>query len=334
MATSLPYHLVEKRKNMTLRFTLVSSLLLLGAALSGQRYWEPAFSAVDSQTFEYAEIAGEKLYLDLYTPARDTARKKPLLIYVHGGGFSGGKRNETGFVALARYLAERGYAVASISYRLTMRGESFSCDQPTPNKIATFRAAAEDIWAATRYAITQQSTWGIDPSRIVLSGSSAGAEAILYAAYGRAADPVDQLPKAFRYAGLISMAGAIIEVKWITAESAIPSLLFHGTCDNLVPYATAPHHYCQPGDPGYLILHGARSIADRHQQLGRPYHLFTSCGGAHGWAGRPIVEQQATIVDFLYRDVIKQAFRQIHTVVRQPEGACSYFEQPFNYCVD
>lgn len=273
------------------------------------------------------------MLLDLYRPAGDSAPDKPLVLYVHGGGFSGGRRNDPELVALARDLARRGYAVASISYRLTMRGQSFSCDQPMPNKVATFQAVAEDIWAATRFVIQRQAAWGVDPTRIVLAGSSAGAEAILHAAYTRANAP-GLVPPGYPYAGLISMAGAVVDLGWITPETALPSLLFHGTCDNLVPYATAPHHYCEPGAPGYLILHGSKAIADRLHTLGKPYYLFTACGGAHEWAGRPIVDRQAVIVDFLYRDVVRDEFRQIHEVFRQPEGSCDYFEVPFIYCTE
>jgi acetyl esterase/lipase len=319
---------------MQLRFgILLGCWLLLVGTLFSQRYLEPVFAEVDSQTFRYARVDGEDLRLDLFLPAGDKVQDKPVLLYVHGGGFAGGRRNERGFVSLARNLAARGYAVASISYRLTMRGQSFSCDQPMSNKVSTFQAAAEDVWAATRFLASRHERWGIDPGRIVLAGSSAGAEAILHAAYAQYGMP-GSTQDTFRYAGLISMAGAMIDPGWITAESAVPSLLFHGTCDNLVPYATAPHHYCAPGEPGYLILHGAKTIADRLRQLGKPYYLFTACGGAHEWAGRPIVDREATIVEFLYRDVMQGNWRQVHEVVRQSAGSCDYFEAPFPFCID
>ena len=318
---------------MIFRLLLLCHLLLGGLSLLAQRYQQPVFTTVDSQTYVYATVGGQELLMDLYTPAGDEVGDKPLVLYVHGGGFSGGRRNDPELVALARYLARRGYAVASISYRLTMRGQSFSCDQPMVNKVATFNSVAEDIWSATRFLATRQAEWGIDPTRIVLAGSSAGAEAILHAAFTRANAP-GVVNSGYPYAGVISLAGAIVDLSWITAETALPSLLFHGTCDNLVPYATAAHHYCEPGAPGYLILHGARSIADRLHSLGKPYYLFTACGGAHEWASRPIVDRQAVIVDFLYRDVVRGEFRQIHEVFRQPEGSCDYFEVPFIYCTE
>jgi predicted esterase len=50
------------------------------------------------------------------------------------------------------------------------------------------------------------------------------------------------LPADFKYGGLISMAGAIFDLALINEQSAMPIQLFHGSCDNLVPYGSAPHH--------------------------------------------------------------------------------------------
>lgn len=321
-----------------LRFPVLCGLLLLctlALPLGAQRYFAPQFDSLQRQTLTYAVTDGDTLGMDIYQPSGDTVGHRPLVLYVHGGGFSGGDRGGAATEALAAYLAARGYVFASMSYRLTMRGRSFSCDQPTPNKITTFQAAAQDIRAATRLLLERQEEWRIDPARIVLAGSSAGAEAILHAAYwsaAQAADTVTVLPEGFRYGGLISMAGALVEMRLINDSTALPSLLFHGTCDNLVPYASAPHHYCRPGDPGYVILHGARTIADRHRQLGKPYYLFTVCNGRHEWAGKPMGDYPHLMVDFLYRDIVLGHFRQVEEVVRQGGADCDYHEEDFPVC--
>ncbi len=302
--------------------------------LEAQRYAAAVFTTVDKQTFAYATVDGEVLYLDLYRAVGDTEMKKPLILYVHGGGFSGGSRDGDNLVAFAEDFAKKGYAVASISYRLTMKGKSFGCDQPAQNKIKTFQAAVQDIRQATKYVLDRKDEWGINPAQIVLAGSSAGAEAVVHAAYWKAADlPANTvtLPAGFRYAGVISMAGAIVDLQLITETTAIPTMLFHGTCDNLVPYATAPHHYCQAGDPGYLILHGARSIADRLHDIGKPYYLFTSCNGRHEWAGKPLSDYRHIMLDFMYNDILRRSYRQISEVVSQ-EGGCDYHEKGFSYC--
>jgi acetyl esterase/lipase len=302
--------------------------------LTAQRYATDQFTTVNKQTFPYGTVDGEVLSMDLYTGNGDTEMKKPLILYVHGGGFANGKRDEDNLIAFAEDMAKKGYAVVSISYRLTMKGKGFGCDQTAQNKIKTFQAAAQDIRMATKYILDQQQQWGISPDKIVLAGSSAGAEAVLHAAYWKLSDlppNTTVLPDNFRYAGVISMAGALVDLQLITESTAIPTLMFHGTCDNLVPYATAPHHYCQPGNPGYLILHGARSIADRLHDLGMPYYLFTICNGAHEWAGKPLTANRHIVLDFMYNDILRKSYRQISEVVSQ-EGSCGYHEKGFPYC--
>lgn len=85
---------------------------------------------------------------------------------------------------------------------------------------------------------------------IIICGSSAGAEPVLSTVYNLPPLREDESP--IYYAGGIAMAGAITDISRITGESAIPSMFFHGTCDNVVPYGTAPHRYCQQGKEGYL----------------------------------------------------------------------------------
>lgn len=318
----------------TLLLILTSFLLNSLQTVQAQRYATDQFTTVDKKVFPYTTVEGEVLFLDLYRPIGDIELKKPLILYVHGGGFANGNRDEANLVAFAEDFAKKGYAVASISYRLTMKDKGFGCDQTAQNKIKTFQAAVQDIRQATQYILDNQSGWGVDPAKIVLAGSSAGAEAVLHAAYWKAADlPANTvaLPAGFRYAGVISMAGAIVDLQLITETTAIPTLMFHGTCDNLVPYGTAPHHYCEPGDAGYLVLHGARSIADRLHELGKPYYLFTACNGKHEWAGRPLSNNRHIVLDFMYNDILRRSYRQISEVVAQ-EGGCDYHEKDFPYC--
>ncbi len=288
---------------------------MFAQSLRKGRYRAPVFAGLRKTTHTYTGSEETELKLDLYLPRGDAMDNRPLLLYMHGGGFAGGRRDEPQFNQFIERLAKMGYAVASMSYRLTMAGQSFGCDQPASNKIRTFQLAVEDIRKATNYVLKHQKEWGVDGNRIVLAGSSAGAEAVLHAAYWRDEDLLPgspQLPDGFRYGGVISLAGAMVDTSLITRRTAIPTQLFHGTCDNLVPYGTAPHHYCAEGDPGYLVLHGAHSIARRLENLGQPYHLVTGCGGGHEWNDQPLYRQLHLITGFLQTAVLDGRFRQAH----------------------
>ncbi|TMM31937.1 alpha/beta hydrolase [Polaribacter aestuariivivens] len=263
-------------------------------------------TTVSKKTYTYKKTKKQKLKLDFYKPKR-VKEEVPLIIYVHGGGFSGGKRNDENTVAFANKLAERGYAVASISYRLTMQKLGFGCNTSSEDKIEAFNNASEDISYAIDYILKNKRKFKIDSSKIILIGTSAGAEAILNLAY-----IYDNkiLPEDFKFAGIISMAGALISLEKITSKNAIPMQLFHGTDDRLVPYNIAPHHYCNEKDKGYLMLYGSKAIADKLKKIDKSYYLYTIKNGDHSWSGRPMQECFNEIIDFLFYDVLKKENRQ------------------------
>ena len=298
-----------------------------------ERYKEEITDSARVETYTYAFKDGKSLDMDVYFPAFDNQSQRPLIFYVHGGGFSGGMRNDSGIQVFCKKLARHGYVVSSISYRLTREGKEsgFGCDCPAVDKHNTFNDAVEDLQDATFFMIKNRDKMGIDAQKIILSGSSAGAETVLNTAYqppycyGLDSGPVS-------YAGVISMAGAIPDTSRIFKESAIPSLLFHGTCDNLVPYATAPHRHCKEDQPGYLILHGSYTIAEKLKKLGTPYWLYTYCNASHEIAGKPMVDNFDEIIDFCYSYIINKGTEQKTTIMKTDNPTCEY--QSFNFCTE
>lgn len=294
--------------------------------MESRRFLEPIFNEVKMETFTYAEKDGEQLQLDLYEPVGDDWKARPLLIYIHGGGFAVGERNGPDIQLFSRDLAKRGYLVVSMSYRLTMKGKSFSCDQAAANKIRTFQLVVEDIRDATNFLIENAGKFKLDKEKIILAGSSAGAEAILHAAFWndeQLQDNCPKLPADFQYAGLINMAGAMVESAVITADNAIPILAFHGTCDPLVPFKTSPHHYCSSEEVGYLILQGSYSICEQYHKLGASYELVVGCGIGHEWAGEPMQLYFDRMVAFLKGQVLDGTFKQERVRAGSSEN-CKY----------
>jgi len=307
---------------------------LLSLTISAQeRYKDEITDSVKVEKFTYAFKDGQDLKMDVYSPAIDNDARRALIFYVHGGGFSAGTRDGEGINVFCKKLAMHGYVVSSISYRLTRKGKetAFGCECTKVEKLNTFIKASEDLQDATFFMVQRREVLGIDPQKMIISGSSAGAETVLFAAYsppycyGLDSGPVS-------YAGVISMAGAIPDTTRLYKESAIPSLLFHGTCDNLVPYASAPHHYCKESDPGYLILHGSYTIAQKLKKLGTPYWLYTYCNAAHEIAGKPMTANLHEIVDFCYSYIIKKGTDQRTTVIKSDNKSCEY--ESFSFCTE
>lgn len=306
-------------------------LFISSVCLAQERYTEAVFDEILVETLTYATKDGEDLELDIYLPQADSETERATIIYVHGGGFSGGKRNQENIKQFCTQVANYGYVVASISYRLTRKGETtgMGCNCKANDKLNTFYAAVEDLQDATFFIIENRHQFGIDPKKIILAGSSAGAETVLNTAYqppycyGLDSGPVS-------FAGVISMAGAIPDTTVIYDESAVPSLLFHGTDDPLVPYATAPHHYCAKEKEGYLILHGAHSIAEKLHKLEVPYWLHSSCGAQHELHSKPFTDYFDVILDFCNTFVVKGEGDQRHTIIKGKQNTNKY--KPYNFC--
>lgn len=238
------------------------------------------------ETRVYAEKDGEELYLDVYMPEGGSNEVNPVMIFMHGGGFSAGSPKNESLVQLAKFANKRGYISVLISYRLTRKGKSFSCDYEASGKIETFKKSAEDFMDAVLYVVNHSEELNVDTSKIIVGGSSAGAEAVLNAVYNSSL-MFNEMAKYSKVdiSGVLSLAGAVVDARYITSESNIPAVFFHGTDDNLVPYGSAPHHYCAETEPGYIYLDGSRTIADKLKALNSSYLLFTYKGARHEISG-------------------------------------------------
>ncbi len=115
-------------------------------------------------------VDGQELKAAIYLPRNKTY--PPVLVYIHGGGFMIGTSTET--AADLRWLADRGWVVFSIDYRL------FTADNPTWNK------APADVACGLAWVHANANRFGGDPERIVLLGDSAGGNLAINLSYGTA----------------------------------------------------------------------------------------------------------------------------------------------------
>lgn len=107
----------------------------------------------------FAETADGNLLLDLYMPKDRSAEALPLVVWVYGGGWFVGNRNQIQ-LSRAYHLTRRGYAVAAISYRLS--------------SVAPFPAQIHDVKASVRYLRANAVSLGLNTERIGVWGASAG----------------------------------------------------------------------------------------------------------------------------------------------------------------
>lgn len=179
--------------------------------------------------------------LDLYEPAGDSAAKRPLIIWLHGGGFKYGTKNAKGIEIWGNTLAQRGYVMAAMNYRLTKK-------HPLRNFKDLAEAcydAIDDVRTAIRYFKTHTSAFNIDTGKIILGGNSAGGMAALQAVFSNRTDlqnVIDSnkvIGNTGNYnpdgiAGIINFWGALFNDAWLS-RTDIPIVSVCGSRDRIVP---------------------------------------------------------------------------------------------------
>lgn len=204
-----------------------------------------------------------------------------------------------------------------------MDGIGFGCDVDLHEKVIAIQIAANQLWKATSVLLENADTYNIDTSKVFAAGYSAGAETILHAAYwDREQMKIfdHHLAPDFKYAGIISGAGAIMDLNLITSENVIPLMAFHGNKDIYVPYATAAHHYCPCNSKGWLMFFGSHSIANHMKELGGTFKLITFDGGGHGEGAGYIFEDQQHVVEFINNILNAGEFNEFVTIRSEDKG--------------
>lgn len=115
---------------------------------------------------EYANINGQSLKLDVCVP-RNLEKPAPTILFIHGGGWSGGRKEEYEFYVYD--FAKRGYVTATMTYRFT--------------QIAKYPAQVQDCKTAVRWLRAHASEYKIDPNRLAVMGGSAGGYLALMVGY-------------------------------------------------------------------------------------------------------------------------------------------------------
>lgn len=268
-------------------------------------------------TYTYAIKGNDTLKLDVYSPNNiKPTDSLPVLLWMHGGGFQIGSRDNGPEKKLCEYVAEKGYLGISISYRLLRKNteSGFGCDCDNDDKLLTFREAVKDYLDAANFVVHNSRSLQVDTTKIIVGGSSAGAEAILNAAYMREYF-IDSLQtyKDVKFAGVFALAGALVNANYITKENMLPTVLFHGNDDDLVPFATGPHHDCNTSNSGYIILDGSAVIAEKLSSLETPYYFNIVKGGKHEVSSIPFA-QLDNIFDFFDRTIFNHEIVQIKII--------------------
>ena len=191
----------------------------------------------------YKQIDSIDLKLDIYRQ-KSLTKAVPVLIFIHGGGWSKGKRSD--YLPYLIDFAQKGYVTVTVSYRLS--------------GVAHFPAALEDVKCAVRWIRKNAFTYGIDPDRIAVIGGSAGGHLALMLAYTNDLEFSDECPDSVgsRVNAVVDIYGPV-DLATPYAQKRPESTSFLGRSYNEDPAIfkeASPRFYICPDNPPTLIFHG------------------------------------------------------------------------------
>ena len=227
------------------------------------RYQDEIFNSISVNTVYYSDVYFDNNHkMDIYTADNDTLTERPVVIYLFGGAFITGSKNNTDCVDFCNYFAKRGYVAIAANYRLSNTPILFSLDQQ--QQYSTVLKAMADLKSLIRYIKkdhVQSNILKIDTNSIYAGGYSAGAVTAIHSAY---VDDITDLPLSpvnvqsianniggslegdagnlgysSNFSGVFSYAGGINNLNWIDTTDE-PIYAVHGTNDNVVNFNCGP----------------------------------------------------------------------------------------------
>ena len=303
------------------KFLILSAVLYTALSVNAQPWKQPEIvSKADRSTVKFVTRDAKPILMDIYQ-VKDQKKDggRPVFIYSFGGAWAMGSRVDALCNPLYDHLCEKGWVCVAIDYRLgAARGRDGKPLITPPEGYNSFQYSidigVEDLYAATTWLIEHADEYGIDPDKIVISGSSAGAINSMNAEYyictgHRLAK--ENLPEGFNYAGVIPMAGAVYltgkdetELKW--DQKPCPMCFFHGSADPTVTFDVEQGRGRQGFGPNY--------ISKQLDEMEVPYMLYEYEGGDHVMALLPIKwfwNEIDSFLDWIVVDGRKVTLRQV-----------------------
>lgn len=214
--------------------------------------------------------------MDIYYP-KETKQPVPVLLNIHGGGWNHGeKESQTGF----NFYFDNKMAVINMEYRMTPQ--------------ANAPAAIEDVRCVLHYIANNAERLNIDPHKIIISGSSAGAHLALTAGYLGKSSSFDKcafMGSDFTVAAVLDNYGPTDLLQLVHYKSLQEWLGDKAADENFVK-SISPIHLVNENTPPTYIIHGDSDSTVEYQQsvflekalqaAGIKYFFRTVPNGKHG----------------------------------------------------
>ena len=258
-------------------------------------------AATPAETLVYAKRDTGDLRLDLYVPGHAADKPFPVIVWVHGGAWRKGSRASVPIQS----LTERGFAIASVDYRLS--------------PAAKFPAQVIDIREAIEFLAANSAELNLAQDRLAIAGASAGGHLAALVAvstdktFGETDKLKAEIKAAVSFYGASNLASILRQSTPHGLSVRVPALdLLLGAQPEVVPDVAkeaSPVFHVDSSDPPLLLLHGdqdpqmpinqAHELQGRYQEAGLTVEFDVLHGAAHG--GREFYTSKALgrVADFL-----------------------------------
>lgn len=254
------------------------------------------------RNLEYANPGGiRSLLLDLYLPTKESEKPLPVVMWIHGGGWRKGSKESCPLI----WLANEGYAVVSLGYRLIPEAK-----WPMP---------LDDSRAAVRWLRSNAGKYKLDPQRIVVAGGSSGGN---LASITGVFDTRRDEAVSSQVQGVIDFYGASDVLTMPTnvpgpdktdadlAKSNAARLIGGIVRDHPdLAKQMSPLYHASKGDPPFLIIHGDKDeqvpldqserLHAKLKEAGVSTTLHVIKGAGHGGKEFDTAEVRKLILEFL-----------------------------------
>lgn len=279
---------------LSFRLLLLTAVFLIGIG-SGSAQTGPVSSYQSHRDVIYGDEGNPRHVLDLFLPDKPGPQTR-LLVFIHGGSWVQGSKSQLPEILIQELSGKQGYALASINYRLVKDGKD------------RYPAQLEDVQQAIGFLTEQAPVYGYKADEYTLMGGSAGAHLAMLYAYGfdknrqvrsviNLFGPTDLTDKEARPDGseadqiitnflgtadhLAPIAVSASPIYYLHAESAVPTLTFHGRADSLV------------------IVSQATKLHQRLDALGVPSQMVLYPDEGHGFSMMVMLDVFQKIVSWL-----------------------------------
>ncbi|MFI4911240.1 MAG: alpha/beta hydrolase fold domain-containing protein [Sedimentisphaeraceae bacterium JB056] len=294
-----------------LRLILLTMIVIVVSALDAS---EPVHHSKGSDAkLVYEKIASIRYLqddrperMDAYIPKVGSGKPYPAVVYIHGGGWTKGTRDNKRAVNIASTLAGAGIAVFSIDYKLALRekreGGNVTVEGSWPQNIF-------DCKTAVRYVRKNAGGYGIDPNNIGVMGCSAGGHLALLTGLSSESE---ELNNGGLYCDVSNDIKCIVDMYGIPDVRVWGGHVFIEPSQNDAPemYRLAsPVTYIEKDSPAVLVIHGdkdkvvnveqSRLFVDKLKEIGASYKYVEVKEGPHSFDLENHMDIRPVVIDFL-----------------------------------